>query len=166
MEDCVDGSDEKECQARLICDMETDFQCKDGSKCVRKNWMCDNFPDCLDGSDEVNCKESNQRESTKVKNFTSSYELTTHSEVTATQTLKLQSKENGQVQEEEDEDTEQIWIIILVYSLLSTSIVALISILIKCKWDKRGGRGGVWLTCRRFGAGGGSQDDRIELCQA
>ena len=164
MEDCVDGSDEKECQARLICNKETDFQCKDGSKCVRKSWTCDNFPDCQDGSDEVNCKESNQRQSTKVKNVTSSYEFTTHS---GTQTLKFKSKENGQVQEEEEEDSEQIWIIILVYSLLSTSIVALLSILIKCKWDKRGGRGGVWLTCRRFGAeGGGSQDDRIELCQA
>ena len=169
MEDCLDGSDEQGCQARLMCNLETDFQCKDGSKCVRKNWMCDNFPDCHDGSDEVNCRESNQKQSAKVKNVISGYKLTTHSELNATQTLDFQSKENGQVQEDkEDTEHEHIWINLLVYSLLSTSIVALLSILIKCKCDKHGGRGGVWVTCRRFGAAGagGRQDDRIELCQA
>ena len=167
MEDCIDGSDEKGCQARLLCDLETDFECKDGSKCVRKDWLCDNFPDCGDGSDELNCKaeseKSNQRQSRKVENVTSEYELTTRSELTAMQTFNFDSKENDGVQMEED--TEQIWIIVLVFSLSSASTVALLSILIKCKWDKRGGRGGVWLTWRRFRAEGG-RDDRIELCQA
>ena len=140
MEDCIDGSDEKGCQARLLCDLETDFECKDGSKCVRKNWLCDNFTDCADGSDELNCKaeseKSNQRQSTKVENVTSEYELTTRSEFTTMQTFNFESKENDGVQMEED--TEQIWIIVLVFSLSSASTVALLSILIKCKWDKRG----------------------------
>ena len=102
-----------------------------------------------------------------MKNVTSSYELTTHNELNATKKFNFKSKGNVQVQEDnENTEHEHIWINLLVYSLLSTSIVALLSILIKCKCDKHGGRGGVWLTCRRFGAEGGRQDDRIELCQA
>jgi len=32
-------------------------QCENG-QCVRREQLCDNFPDCVDGSDERNCSFS------------------------------------------------------------------------------------------------------------
>ena len=161
MEDCFDGSDEKGCEEPLICDKDIEFQCKDGSKCLRKDWLCDNFQDCLDGSDELNCKNvseaANAMQNTNMKSVTSDYELT------ATQMFNFESQENGQAQE--DEDGDQIWIIVLVFSLISAFIAALLSIMVKCKCDRKAGQGGVWVTRRTFGEGR-HQNDRIELCQA
>ena len=103
-------------------------------------------------------------QNTNVKSVTSDYKLTTLSEeLTATQMFNFESQENGQAQE--DEDGDQIWIVVLVFSLISTFIAALLSIMVKCKCDRKAGQGGVWVTRRTFGEGR-HQNDRIELCQA
>ncbi|EHB17436.1 Very low-density lipoprotein receptor [Heterocephalus glaber] len=48
-EDCVDGSDEKNCVKKTCA--ESDFVCNNG-QCVPNRWQCDGDPDCEDGSDE------------------------------------------------------------------------------------------------------------------
>lgn len=50
---CLDGSDEKGCQAQPCNDNE--FQCPNSPLCVLNDWKCDGDPDCPSGSDEVNC---------------------------------------------------------------------------------------------------------------
>ncbi|XP_072025071.1 uncharacterized protein [Amphiura filiformis] len=52
VDDCVDFSDELDCE----CNPMTDFQCLSGG-CVNSTWRCDGEEDCYDGSDERNCTE-------------------------------------------------------------------------------------------------------------
>ena len=37
------------------CPIATHFQCINQEKCIRREWLCDDFEDCVDGSDEENC---------------------------------------------------------------------------------------------------------------
>uniref|UniRef100_A0A4X2MBM1 Basement membrane-specific heparan sulfate proteoglycan core protein n=1 Tax=Vombatus ursinus TaxID=29139 RepID=A0A4X2MBM1_VOMUR len=52
-EDCMDGSDEENCDPSLPCEP-NEFQCRDG-RCALKLWRCDGDFDCEDRTDEENC---------------------------------------------------------------------------------------------------------------
>ena len=66
----------------------------------------------------------------------------------------------------EPEYIKPTWIAILTTALILTCcLVALSSVLLKCKRDRRRGRRGVWVTPRIFGPDGHGQIDRIELNQ-
>ena len=66
----------------------------------------------------------------------------------------------------EPEYIKPTWIAILTTALILTCcLVALSSVLLKCKRDRRRGRRGVWVTPRIFGPDGHGQNDRIELNQ-
>ncbi len=45
-EDCIDGSDERDCHY---------FECRDGSQLLPEYDQCDGYEDCEDGSDESHC---------------------------------------------------------------------------------------------------------------
>lgn len=50
MDDCGDGSDEKNCD--LPCP-DLEFKCKSNGRCVLNAWKCDGDADCKDRSDEA-----------------------------------------------------------------------------------------------------------------
>lgn len=54
MNDCQDGSDEKDCPTLVPnqCVPEKQFQCASSKICIPKSWYCDGNPDCEDSSDE------------------------------------------------------------------------------------------------------------------
>ena len=49
--DCIDESDEQNCENRCTGDM---FKCMNG-KCIENTWACDGMDDCGDASDERSC---------------------------------------------------------------------------------------------------------------
>ncbi|KAF6725887.1 Low-density lipoprotein receptor-related protein 2 [Oryzias melastigma] len=53
-EDCLDGSDEKECQETC---KQGEFQCAHGKMCIPESEVCDGRPQCQDRSDELDCWE-------------------------------------------------------------------------------------------------------------
>ena len=60
--DCLDGSDEFDCDPFLFTDKETLFSCPasehkclESELCIRKSWVCDGESDCPNGSDESEC---------------------------------------------------------------------------------------------------------------
>ena len=98
--------------------------------------------DCSDGSDEgVGCPQLEQKKENYV-----SFDLTT------TEVFRLD------IEDMIDEP-------ILTTALILTCLVALSSLLLKCKRDRRRGRRGVWVTPRIFGPDGHDQNDRVELNQ-
>lgn len=50
-QDCIDNSDETNCENRCTGDM---FKCMNG-KCIDPSWLCDGMDDCGDQSDEKSC---------------------------------------------------------------------------------------------------------------
>ena len=50
---CVDGSDERNCQCLTV-----QFKCEGSGKCISTRQVCDDVMDCQDGSDESNCGKS------------------------------------------------------------------------------------------------------------
>lgn len=50
-QDCIDNSDEINCENRCTGDM---FKCMNG-KCIDPSWLCDGMDDCGDRSDEKSC---------------------------------------------------------------------------------------------------------------
>lgn len=40
------------------CNLDTDYMCSDGSNCIPKNYLCNNYKDCDNNDDEENCGES------------------------------------------------------------------------------------------------------------
>ena len=46
----------KQSITNLKCANSHEIACKDNSKCIRSNQMCDRIVDCLDKSDEENCE--------------------------------------------------------------------------------------------------------------
>lgn len=60
--DCLDGSDEFDCDPSLFTNKETLFscpasehKCSESEICIRKSWVCDGESDCPNGSDEAEC---------------------------------------------------------------------------------------------------------------
>ena len=49
-DDCLDGSDEVECD-KLSCDPDEEFKCNNGL-CINARWYCDGVEDCSEGEDE------------------------------------------------------------------------------------------------------------------
>ena len=184
--DCSDGSDEGVECPELSCSevgRGTQWRCRDNKRCVFQRWLCDGIDDCIDGSDEKGCSarllKCNMDTHFQCKDGLKCVRkdwLCDNSPdcLDGSDELNCKAEESNQRQSRKVKKSEykQTWMIVLVFSLLSASTAALLFIVIKCKWEKRGGRGGVLLTLRRFGASGeeegeeGGQDDRIELCQA
>ncbi|XP_026042642.1 low-density lipoprotein receptor-related protein 1B isoform X2 [Astatotilapia calliptera] len=50
--DCMDGSDEEDCETSCSKDK---FQCAHGKMCIEKSQVCDGVPQCQDRSDELQC---------------------------------------------------------------------------------------------------------------
>ena len=53
--DCIDGSDEENCDARTnvhnhVC--RNEFMCNTSHECIHPAWVCDGEQDCRDASDE------------------------------------------------------------------------------------------------------------------
>ncbi|XP_060568364.1 suppressor of tumorigenicity 14 protein-like [Ruditapes philippinarum] len=54
-EDCLDGSDEQNCQT---CSSSDVFNC-DFIRCIPRRLVCDGYPDCEDKADETSCNTNN-----------------------------------------------------------------------------------------------------------
>ncbi|XP_078365385.1 vitellogenin receptor-like [Oculina patagonica] len=54
MNDCHDGTDEKNCPLNPVCESNK-LSCDDGAKCLPLTWVCDSINDCNDNKDEHNC---------------------------------------------------------------------------------------------------------------
>ena len=52
VEDCLDGSDEAQCDCQ-----DDEFQCSDFSECIPARRRCDRTQDCEDNSDEEDCED-------------------------------------------------------------------------------------------------------------
>jgi len=109
--------------------------------------------DCSDGSDEgVGCPELEQSK----ENYFSS-------DLTTTEVFCLDTEDMI----DQPEYIKPTWIAILTTALILACLVALTSILLKCKRDQRGGRRGVWVTPRIFGPDGQNRKSLFQtgICQ-
>jgi len=62
MNDCQDGTDEKNCPLNPVCESNK-LSCDDGAKCLPLTWVCDSINDCNDNKDEHNCPNRRTDES-------------------------------------------------------------------------------------------------------
>lgn len=57
LDDCEDGTDEKNCPLNPDCESNK-FSCDENGKCLPLTWVCDSISDCNDNTDEHNCPQS------------------------------------------------------------------------------------------------------------
>lgn len=62
MNDCQDGTDEKNCPLNPVCESNK-LSCDEGAKCLPLTWVCDSINDCNDNKDEHNCPNRRTDES-------------------------------------------------------------------------------------------------------
>lgn len=43
-----------------FCQSDSEYLCRDGKKCIVKEYLCNNFNDCPDKDDETNCGKWNK----------------------------------------------------------------------------------------------------------